>query len=354
MSDLSTHETASIAQINETIDAYFSENIVEAARISPFYEQLWQDMYRLIKSGGKRLRPRMVLRAYEAFGGVQNEQVVSIATSQELLHMSLLVHDDIIDRDYMRYGVDNVAGSYSKSNYRSVADDADRLHYAQSAALLAGDLLISGSYRMMAESGVDLKVLSNMQAIHSRSIFDVAGGELIDTEAAFREMGDVDAHTVALYKTASYTFVGPLTIGATLAGASSMSIELLKQFAQDLGIAYQLRDDVIGIFGDEDRIGKPTISDIREGKHTFMVEEFYAQASDEEKQLFQKHFGDKNVTHDEAEDIKNLLVESGALQRTEAAIAQYTQKADDVLSQIDAGDISGLRELITIVTKRDK
>ncbi|MBH2007288.1 polyprenyl synthetase family protein [Candidatus Saccharibacteria bacterium] len=354
MSDLSTHEKAAIQRINETIDAYFAENIQEAAHISRYYEQLWQDMHRLIKSGGKRLRPRMVLRAHKAFGGMESQQVVLIATSQELLHMSLLVHDDVIDRDYVRYGVDNIAGNYFKTNYRAVADEVDRLHYAQSAALLAGDLLISGSYRMMAESGADTKALSAVQAIHSKSIFDVAGGELIDTEAAFREMGDVDAHTVALYKTASYTFVGPLTIGATLAGASSQSIERLKQFAQDLGIAYQLRDDVIGIFGDESTIGKPTISDIREGKHTFMVEEFYEQASNVQKQRFEQYFGSKDVTHDEAEDIKQLLIESGALARTETAITQYAQKADDVLSQIDTGDMSELRELITIVTKRDK
>ena len=354
MSDLPTHERAALQQINDTIDLFFSRNIGDATTVSPYYEQLWQDMHRLIGSGGKRLRPRMVLRAYDAFGGDTHEDVLPIAASQELLHMSLLIHDDIIDRDYVRYGVDNIAGKYFKSYYDIVEDEAERLHYAQSAAILAGDLLIAGSYRLIVSSNIDGGILRAVQDVHSRSIFDVAGGELIDTEAAFRPANSIDAQTVAQYKTASYTFIGPLTIGAILAGASDDDVMQLRSFAKSLGVAYQLRDDVIGIFGDEQTIGKPTISDIREGKHTYMVEEFYKLADDDQKTRFEQHFGDKHVSPEEAEIIMQLLQESGALKRTEEAIAEYTQQAYDALSQISAGDMSELHELVTIVTKRDK
>lgn len=268
--------------------------------------------------------------------------------------MSLLIHDDIIDRDYVRYGVDNVAGKYFKTYYDIVEDEAERLHYAQSAAILAGDLLIASSYRLIVSSNIDGGILRAVQDVHSRSIFDVAGGELIDTEAAFRPANSIDAQTVAQYKTASYTFIGPLTIGAILAGASDGDVMQLRSFAKSLGVAYQLRDDVIGIFGDEQTIGKPTISDIREGKHTYMVEEFYKLADGDQKTRFEQHFGDKHVSPEEAEVIMQLLQESGALKRTEEAIAEYTQQAYDALSQIGAGDMSELNELVTIVTKRDK
>lgn len=354
MSDLPTHEQAALQQINETIDLFFSRNTEDATAVSPYYEQLWQDMHRLIGSGGKRLRPRMVLRAYDAFGGDTHEDVLPIATSQELLHMSLLIHDDIIDRDYVRYGVDNVAGEYFKTYYDIVEDEAERLHYAQSAAILAGDLLIAGSYRLMVSSNIGMDALRAVLDVHSRSIFDVAGGELIDTEAAFRPARSIDAQVVALYKTASYTFVGPLTIGAILAGASDSDIEHLRSFAKSLGIAYQLRDDVIGVFGDEQTIGKPTISDIREGKHTYMVEEFYKLANEEQKVRFEQHFGDKRVTVEEAGIVMRLLCDSGALRKTEDTIAKYTQQAYDALAQIQVGDMSELHELVAIVTKRDK
>jgi geranylgeranyl diphosphate synthase, type II len=354
MSDLPTHEQAALQQINETIDLFFSRNTEDAATVSPYYEQLWQDMHRLIGSGGKRLRPRMVLRAYDAFGGGDHRYILPVAASQELLHMSLLIHDDIIDRDYVRYGVDNVAGKYFKTYYDIVEDEAERLHYAQSAAILAGDLLIASSYRLIVSANINAGILRAVQDVHSRSIFDVAGGELIDTEAAFRPANSIDAQTVAQYKTASYTFVGPLTIGAILAGASDGDVKRLRSFAKSLGIAYQLRDDVIGIFGDEQTIGKPTISDIREGKHTYMVEEFYELANDDQKIRFEQHFGDKHVSPEEAKVVMQLLRESGALKRTEEAIAEYTQQAYDALSQISAGDMSELHELVTIVTKRDK
>jgi len=354
MSNTHTQEQASIQRIDETIDTYFLRNIDDAAQISGYYEQLWRDMHVLIKSGGKRLRPRMTLRAYAAFGGKESASVVSIATSQELLHMSLLIHDDVIDRDYVRYGVDNIAGKYFKAHYAHVADESSRMHYASSAAILAGDLLISGSYRMIAESSASAEAIASVMAIHGRSIFDVAGGELIDTESAFRELGEVDARTVALYKTASYTFVSPLTIGATLASASQDTLDKLGRFAQSLGVAYQLRDDVIGIFGDERTTGKPTISDIREGKHTYMVEEFYALATSEQKKRFEQHFGDQAVTQEQADEIKSILIESGALKSTENTISAYMTIAEEELSQIAEGDVQPLRELIAVVTKRDK
>lgn len=354
MFDLPAREPTALQQINETIDLFFLRNTEEAAKISPYYVQLWQDIHRLMGSGGKRLRPLMMLRAYDAFGGGRWRDILPIAASQELLHMSLLIHDDIIDRDYVRYGVDNIAGKYFKSHYDIVEDETERLHYAESAAILAGDLLIAGSYRLMVSSNIDASILRAVQDVHSQSIFDVAGGELIDTEAAFRPVNSIDAQTVAQYKTASYTFVGPLTIGAILAGASDGDVEHLRSFAKSLGVAYQLRDDVIGIFGDEQTIGKPTISDIREGKHTYMVEEFYRLADQEQRARFEQHFGDKHVSSDEAEIVMRLLRDSGALKQTEAAIDDYAQRAYDALSRIGVADMGELHELVTIVTKRDK
>ncbi len=356
MTHLATNETVAVQRINETIDSFFEHNITESAHINSYYEQLWRDMHRLAMSGGKRLRPRMVLRSYAAFGGTDYEAILPIAATQELMHMSLLIHDDIIDRDDVRYGVDNIMGKYEKEYYAHVIDVNDRRHYAQSAALLAGDLLLSGSYELMLETGIDPTKLLAVQKIHGQSIFAVAGGELIDTESAFRQMGEIDAQTVALYKTAIYTFVGPLLIGAILADASSEQKKDLEAFARHLGVAYQLRDDVIGTFGDENKIGKTTIGDIREGKHTYMVEQFFALASDEEKTYFNLYFGDKDIQKSEVETIKKLLVSTGALQRTEDAINTYSQDARSALSKIRIENeyMNELYDLVDIVTKRDK
>lgn len=355
MAHLSTREADTTARINHTIDAFFERNIVQAGSVSPYYTLLWQDMHRLIRSGGKRLRPRMVLRSYRAFGGNDSDSILPVAAAQELLHLSLLIHDDIIDRDYIRYGVDNITGQYEKQHYASVLDDKDRLHYAQSAALLAGDMLLSGSYQLMLEARIDPVSVLEIQKIHSHSIFEVAGGELIDTESAFRPLDSIDAKTVALYKTASYTFTGPLLIGAVLADVPSKDMIHLKDFAQNLGIAYQLRDDIIGVFGDEKEIGKTTIGDIREGKHTYMVEQFVKLAGGEDRAFFKLYFGDKEIQKSEVDAIKALFVSSGALQRTEDAIIEYAMSARNALTRISShDDMNELLELVSIVTERRK
>ena len=98
-------------ELNQTLEDYFARGITRAEAVSPYYAQLWQEMFRLVKSGGKRLRPKMTILAYQAFGGQDVNSILPIAAAQELLHVSMLIHDDIIDRDYSRHGVDNVAGS---------------------------------------------------------------------------------------------------------------------------------------------------------------------------------------------------------------------------------------------------
>ena len=343
-------------ELNHIIEDFFARGIQNAASASPYYGQLWQEMFRLVSSGGKRLRPKMTILAYEAFGGKDVSSILPIAAAQELLHVSMLIHDDIIDRDYSRYGVDNVAGSYDKLYESLVTDKTDRLHYAHSAALLAGDLLISGSYQLTIESKISPDMIIEVQKLLSKSMFDVAGGELIDTESSFRELGAIKSETVALYKTASYSFVGPLLIGAVLANASDKDKDALRLFAESLGVAFQIRDDIMGVFGDEAETGKSTTGDIREGKHTLMVEQFYQTASDENKVTFDQYFGDNGITSEEIDVIKRLLDESGAKDKAEQAISELEAKAREALDSLNLNEEykEKFQTLITLSIRRNK
>lgn len=341
--------------INSLLADFFDHNLVRADAISPYYGNLWREMSRLSAAGGKRLRPRMTLMAYEAFGGTEPRQMLAIAAAQEVLHLGMLIHDDIIDRDYVRYGVDNVAGSYEKALYKRLVEHGDdRLHYSHSAALLAGDLLVSGAYRLMGECDIEPSKILQVQRLLSGSIFEVVGGELIDTEAAFREPGAIGAEVIARYKTASYTFVGPLLTGALLAEVSIEKQAILRRFAEHLGIAFQLRDDVIGVFGDEAKTGKTALGDLREGKRTFMIEQFEECADDDQKKAFFALFGDSALTEAQASELRAILVASGAKDRTEQAIAQYTEAALLALSALELIDPTPLEELVEISTKREK
>lgn len=342
--------------IESILENYFLQSIVKSATIDRHYKTLWEQTHRLIRSGGKRFRPHMVALAYEAFGGSDTEKILPIAVAHELLHVSMLIHDDIIDRDYVRYGVDNVAGSFLKEYAAVVPDDNERLHYAHSAAILAGDLLISASYQIIATSKVDPVKILQAQQLLGECIFEVAGGELLDTESSFRGLGAIPAETVARYKTASYSFIGPLLTGAMLANASESDQKCIRSFAENIGIAYQLVDDALGIFGDASQTGKTTDGDIREGKNTYMVEQFYASATDHQRDEFVKYFGKKDITPQEADKFRDLLRTSGAFEANTETIESYVTKARKALTALTIDDEHKrtLENLIAVATRRTK
>ena len=313
--------------IEAALHTYFERSIPQAENIDPSYRQLWTTLQTLIHAGGKRLRPTMTLLAYEAFGGTDTKAVLPAAVAQELLHFALLIHDDIIDRDYTRYGVENVAGRYKTIYAEHITSPEDITHYAHSAALLGGDLMISAAHEMVLTSGLSADDKLTTLGLLTKSIFDVAGGELLDTELSFVPYTTGRALKVAQYKTASYSFVGPLMTGAVLADATAAQKTALNTYALSLGIAYQLVDDLLGVFGDTKATGKSTSSDITEGKKTYMIEQALATITLEQKVIFQQWFGNNKASDEGIARVRELLVISGAKQRTEDKIHRCAEVA---------------------------
>lgn len=321
----------STTQINNTIDEYLDKSNKRAEAVYPSYARLWDSLHNLVRAGGKRLRPRMSILAYEAFGGQDIDEFIPIAVAQELLHIGLLIHDDIIDRDNIRYGAPNVTGQYH-AIYGQLGLTKDNLsHYSNSAAILAGDLMISEAYQMIMQSKVNDADKLTATRLLGQGMFDVAGGELLDTESAFRVDAKADALVIARYKTASYSFVTPLLTGAEIAGANTDQISLLRTYAIALGIAFQLADDLLGVFGNEEETGKSNTGDIREGKYTFLVEQCLKLMSTDEKTVFEKYFGNSDSTPEEIEIIRKIMIGSGARQKTEESILKYATQARQAL-----------------------
>lgn len=349
-----TTDTGHTALLNETINGFFERSIDYATKIDPSYRYLWESLYGLIRSGGKKLRPKMVIMAYEAFGGQDVKAIIPVAAAHELLHFCLLIHDDVIDRDYVRYGVANIAGVYKIAYSQYVASAEDQTHYAHSAAILGGDLMLSGAHQLIAASSLpdDDKMLA--QSYLAQSTFEVAGGELLDTELSFAPYESGDALKVAKYKTASYSFVSPLMTGASLANISDDQKIKLHAYASSLGIAYQLVDDLLGVFGSEEQTGKSTSSDILEGKRTYMIEVAMEQLSDGDKAMFLTSFGNPQATAAEVETVKQLIEKSGAKQATERKIHEYADEAAKSLTDLGLADKhhAAFKAFITNVTER--
>jgi geranylgeranyl diphosphate synthase type II len=340
--------------IDNILQQFFNDATIKAGTVSPYYEQLWKAMSHLILSGGKRFRPYMTMLCYQAFSDRPADEVAQVAAAQELLHQALLIHDDIIDRDSVRYGVKNVSRQYEELYESLISDDEERRHYSDSAALLAGDLLIAAGYQLIRKSNLTSEQINDANDVFDHAVFVVAGGELLDIESAFRTPDTTDALAIARYKTAHYSFVTPIVMGATLGGASSSTIKQLETFGEQVGVAYQLVDDLLGIFGSQSTTGKSDVSDIEEGKRTYLIEQFERLATPEQQMRFNEVFGKKPVGPAAVHQLRTLLTESGARHHVEQTIVAYRQNAELILDAIDMPEHIALTLRALIVKALDR
>ena len=343
-------------QIDRYLESYSQKKTRQAALVHPQYERLWRAVSQVVSAGGKRLRPYMTLLAYRLYSDQPNEHVLTVAVAQELLHCAMLVHDDIIDRDDTRRGKLNISGLYERE-YAQYVDDAQvRRHYVNSTALLAGDVLLSEAYGLLSMSEFDKKKKEAMVAIMREAAFDVIGGELIDTEPAFIPGYDVSAGVVAQYKTAHYSFRAPLTIGAVAAGASKAEVKKLRELSLAVGLGFQWRDDLLGTFGDTDRTGKSIDGDIREGKHTVLVERFLQIASEDDATTYRQLYKSAELAADQIEQVRTMWRNYDLPKQIEAMIQEKVDAANRVIQsmQIDDDGKQKLIELVNLSCFREK
>ena len=304
-----------IQDVEDYLNVYLKSQLDEARRLNPDYAELWEVIIDVNGAGGKRIRPYMTVLSYKAFGGTNYKSILPIASAMELLHCAMLIHDDIIDRDYVRRGKPNVAGQY----YNKYAGNDDRAHLAASAAIIAGDLLISSAYQIVLESDFDAEQKLLAHKIIGEAIFEVCGGELMDTEAVIYQPDQVNSLKIAELKTAGYSFDAPLRMGAILAGATDGSVKTLSDYARSVGVAFQLTDDMLGVFGDESVTGKPEGSDLKEAKRTYLLQRTLKNLQGNERVEFEALVG-RELSRAELEQARNLMKKSGAVEEADSII----------------------------------
>ncbi|CAN5178603.1 polyprenyl synthetase family protein [soil metagenome] len=341
-------------QVDAVLARFFSLAKNRAAAFGPQYVQLWETLEKNT-IGGKRFRPRMVMCAYQSLGGTDLETAAYVGAAFELLHTALIVHDDVIDHDFMRRGVPNISGSYRDAATAAGSSDRVAEHSGISAAVIAGDLALFNSYRLIDRSGVDDRTRTRLLEVMDDALFASAAGELIDVD--FQIAADVprvdDILTMARLKTAVYSFECPLQAGAILAGASEAVVQTLGDFGREIGIAYQLVDDLLGVFGLEAETGKTTIGDLREGKRTVLIA--YATSRPEWADI-EHVIGDPDLTDEGAERVRNLLTSCGAKSFAEGLARYYANRAVARLGEphIPAALRAELHPVVSAVRDRGK
>lgn len=255
--------------VDGLLDEVLGDAERRAAAHGPGYVLVWREIGRSVR-GGKRFRSGLVLGAHAALGAPRPEAAVAVAAAFELLHTAFLVHDDLIDGDTVRRGEPNLAETARRDALAAGRDAAAAERWSLAAAVLAGDLALAQAHRLVGSVDAPVAVRRALVDLLDETLHVSAGGELEDTAAGLGLIvPSLDrAVRIAESKTAMYSFRAPLRAGALLAGADPDLVAELDSQGRLLGRAFQLVDDLLGVFAPESEIGKSNLSDLREGKRT--------------------------------------------------------------------------------------
>ncbi|MEA3345744.1 MAG: polyprenyl synthetase family protein [Chloroflexota bacterium] len=330
------HETLAryTADVNGALARVFEELTPQAARVHPSALEVAEAVRDFTLGPGKRLRPVLMRVAYEGFGGTHIEAIIRASCAVELMQSFLLIHDDIMDRSELRRGQPTVHREYA-ARYRGQVRDAD--HFGQAMGVLAGSLAGQQATLILSQSLFPPDRIAQALTRYAEVALDVCYGQALDMalpERPMEEITETDVLHVAEYKTARYTTEGPLHLGAILAGAEDEILEKVSAYAIPLGIAFQMRDDLLGMFGGEDAIGKSADSDLLEGKRTLLVLRAWERADADQRTVLKRALGNPKATAAELGAARKVIESTGAHSATVQEMRKLVDQAKGALADV--------------------
>jgi geranylgeranyl diphosphate synthase type I len=340
------HDTEFRTRVDATLTTFVERQRAVFADIGPDLDEL-ADAAASFVGGGKRLRPQFCFAGWLVAGGDPEEPgIVPAAASLEWLQGSALVHDDLMDGSDTRRGRPSVHRAF-EARHREDDREGDPVGFGTSAAVLLGDLMLSWCDELFRASG--LPTVPSALAFLDLCKTEVVAGQFLDVMGQTRATVSVDdAMRIIRFKSAKYTVERPLHMGATLAGAGPAMIEALTEVALPLGEAFQLRDDVLGVFGDPAVTGKPAGDDLREGKRTVLVARAHELADAAGRELLTDRLG----TAEGVGPLTDLIASCGALDAVEADISRLEAEADAAIDRLGADARRVLGPLALTATRR--
>lgn len=327
--------------VERTLAEFLTAAAAPIREREPTFEPSLDALRDFVLGGGKRLRPTFAWWAWRGAGGdpagPQAEGVLQAIASLELVQACALVHDDLIDSSHSRRGAPTVHVAFA-NRHADAGLLGDSSQYGLAAAVLIGDLAQAWADDMYATAPLPADTLATARHAWQAMRTEVLAGQQLDIHTQASGDSGVDAALrVDRLKTASYTVQRPMHLGAALAGADSSMIDTLLRFGRDLGVAFQLRDDLLGMFGDPAITGKPAGDDLREGKRTLLVA-LGAQLAAEHgnntaHDMITGAVGDTELTQPRLEAVREALTESGAVDAVEQRIRALHDTAVDTLHE---------------------
>lgn len=347
---------ALIARVDSALSAFLDSRTAYFADVGTDLGPLADAARAFVLDGGKRLRPTFAYWGWRTVrsDSADDQGLVNAAASLELLHACALVHDDVMDASQTRRGRPSAHAAFADL-HRASGWTGDADVFGTAGAILLGDLLLSWADAMFTAAG-----LADADHRRTRQVWDdmrqlVMAGQYLDALVQARgNFSADDALRVAKFKTSKYTVEGPLHLGAAAAGAPPEVFAVLTEYGLALGEAFQLRDDVLGVFGDPSRTGKPAGDDLVEGKRTLLVALAMEQAGPDEAALLRHCLGDRAMAQDRLAALREVIVTTGALDQVEHRIAQRAEEARAALrtTAVSTDARAALAALVTAATDR--
>ncbi len=310
-------------KVSPIFTIFFKEQLKQAHTIGSIPKTV-VEKFLSIARGGKRLRGALFCLGYEVAGGHVTDKTLRASLAVELFHAGGLVQDDIVDRDVLRRGVPAL-----HIQLQDLTGQNDlKAHFGESLAIFFGDVAMFYAFQLLLQSKESAeRIVTAMQSFTTYAIHTGFGQILDIANATNQNENEHDVLSVLRYKSAEYSGIMPLIVGANLAGCSDVSkLTALRRFGFLLGSTFQIQDDILGMFGESKKTGKPVGNDLREGKYTLLMLHLAQHGSEKHKILLRKLLGNPHITQDDVASIQSALYESGSYNYLISLCEQYVHK----------------------------
>lgn len=319
-----------------------------------FYQDLIKRLGKFIPSG-KLLRGLFILLIKDIYEKNVDDDTLNTAAAMELVQSALLIHDDMMDNDYTRRGYRTIFAQYE--DYGKENEVTDPKHYGYSMGLCAGDTTFFFAFELITKIK-DQAICQEIARLFVQEIQLVSAAQMTDMDYGLQTQEQTVEEIKKLYvrKTSGYSFSLPFLLGATLANAGSEDKSLLNKIGENIGIAFQIKDDEIKLLGSKDEVGTDIGSDIRENKKTFIRALLMKKASEEDKNKLNKIFGNKDLTNDEISFVGDCLNKYRVIEDVEVEINNLKTEATELVKKLSIKQ-SGkdmLNEMIEYMVNRTK
>ena len=325
-------------RINRALQSFFASERPVAEGVHPLAHEVFEIVADFTLGPGKRLRPILMIAGYHAVGGRDDNAILTASCCLELTQTMLLIHDDIMDKSELRRGRPSVhsdlARRYSEKLTGQRLRSGDPAHFGIALAIAAGDLAGQLALRALIRASFPADNLARALSTYTAMTRDVCYGQVLDMHAGDRDMQLTESDVLAIhrYKTARYTTEGPLHLGAVLAGADAAALAVLSAYALPLGQAFQLQDDLLGVFGREEETGKSADADLKQGKRTLLVLKALEWGSAAQAAALEAVLGNTNATTRQLAAARQVLEETGARRYCEQRALDLAAQARSALA----------------------